>query len=328
MSMSDKLRDLRRKQLKNLKVIILDEISLIKADMLYQIHFRLMEIMQNKRDFGNVSILALGDIMQIKPPLGTMIYACPINEKCACLYQMPNGNLWEKFQVICLKSNHRQGESGDYANLLNRLRTGEQTDEDVSLLNTRVFPRNSSLIPEDALLITGENKIVNDVNLKKLNELQGELFEIETVVHSKTRGKFKPVVDKAGQIKNTPLQNILRIKRNARIMLTSNIDVCDNLSNGQLGEIVDLIFNEKAELSQILVQFDKKEVGTEHRKKNNASNKYRGQNLTCITKIEFEYKLKEGSASTATASNFPLKLAWATTCHKIQVDSFFNLLKK
>ena len=60
MSLSDKLIDTHRKQLKNLKVSILDEISLIKSDMLYQIHFRLTEVMQNKEIFGGVSILALG----------------------------------------------------------------------------------------------------------------------------------------------------------------------------------------------------------------------------------------------------------------------------
>ena len=60
-TLGDKLRDLRRKQLKNLRLIIMDEVSLIKADMLYQIHFRLMEICQNKMDFGNIGILFLGN---------------------------------------------------------------------------------------------------------------------------------------------------------------------------------------------------------------------------------------------------------------------------
>ena len=195
-----------------------------------------------------------------------MVYASPMNEKSACLYHMPNGNLWEQFEVICLKTNHRQEESGEYANLLNRVRTGDQTNEDLDLLKTRVFPRDSSMLPDDALVITGENKIVNDVNTRKLNELEGELFEVETIVHSKTRGKFTPVVDKGGQIKNTPLQKTLRFKRNSRVMLTSNIDVCDNLSNGQLGKVVDIIVNERGQLDQILILFDKENVGVEHRK--------------------------------------------------------------
>ena len=260
-----------------------------------------------------------GDIMQIRPPLGTMIYACPKLRRSKGLYEMPGGNLWEMFEVICLKTNHRQGESGRYADLLNRVRTGDQTEEDVEILKTRVFPRDSPQIPEDALLITGENKIVNDVNMKKINKLEGELFEIEAIVRSKTRGNFKPAVDKAGQIKNAPLQHTISLKKNARVMLTTNLDVCDSLSNGQLGMVVDIILNEKGKVDQILVEFDDPNVGKEHRKKYNLSNRYPGRNVTCIRKVEFEFRLREGSASSATAINFPLKLAWATTMHKIQV---------
>ena len=311
-SLSDKLRDLRRKQLKNLKLIILDEMSLIKADMLYQIHFRLTE---------GVSMLLLGNIMKIKPPMGTMIYASPMNGKSKALYQMPGGNLWQKFETICLKTNHRQGESGIYANLLNRVRTGDHTKEDIDILKTRVFPRDSPLIPKESLLITGENRIVNEVNVKKINELEGELFEIKAIVHSKTRGKFKPAIDKAGQIKNTTLQKTLSLKRRARVMLTNNIDVCDNLSNGQLGEVVDIITNEKGQVEKVMVEFDNTNVGQEHRKRYDFSRRYPGRNITCIKKVEMEYRLKEESASSATATNFPLKLAWATSCHKIQAST-------
>ena len=72
-TMSDKLRDLRRKQLKNLRLIIMDEVSLIKADMLYQIHFRLMEIFQNRMDFGNIGILFLGNLYFIGSLFSTKI---------------------------------------------------------------------------------------------------------------------------------------------------------------------------------------------------------------------------------------------------------------
>ena len=92
-------------------------------------------------------------------------------------------------------------------------------------------------------------------------------------------------------------------------MLTSNLDVCDNLSNGQLGEVVDIILNEKKQVDKVLVQFDDEKVGQELRKKYDYSKKYPGRNITVIKKVEFEFRLREGSASTATATNFPLKLA-------------------
>ena len=171
-----------------------------------------MEIFQNKLDFGNVSILALGDILQIKPPLGTMIYACPVNEKSANMWKIPGGNLWKKFDVITLKTNHRQGDNRTYAELLNRVRTGEHTNEDIDMLETRVFPRNHSELPTKALVITGVNKIVKKVNDKKLKDLSGHIHTIKAHVSSRLRGSFTPRTDNAGQVKNTPLQNELRIK--------------------------------------------------------------------------------------------------------------------
>ena len=257
-------------------------------------------------------------MLQIKPPQGTMIYASPRNEKSASLWALPGGNLWEKFEVITLKTNHRQGNNRMYADILNRIRIGKQTEEDLSMLRTRIFPRNSPHLPTDALLVTGENKIVQSVNEKRINELPGELIEVEAEVSSKTRGKYKPKIDKSGQVKNTPLQQILRLKRNARVMLTMNLDVCDNLANGVLGTVVDFVKKVNGELQYVLVKFDSEDVGKEYRKKINFDRQYPGENLTAIKKIEFDFQLKEGGTSTATAMNFPLRLAWATTCHKIQ----------
>ena len=143
-----------------MRLIILDEVSLIKADMLYQIHFRCLEIFQNNKDFGNLAILALGDILQIRPPLGSMIYSSPLNTRSKALYSIPGGNLWQKFDVITLKTNHRQGSDKSYADLLNRLRVGEHTVDDLDTLRTRVFNRGDPSVPDTALLITGENKKV------------------------------------------------------------------------------------------------------------------------------------------------------------------------
>ena len=147
--------------------------------MLYQIHFRCLELFQNNEDFGNVAILALGDILQIRPPLGSMIYSSPSNTRSKALYSVPGGNLWHKFDVITLKTNHRQGSDKSYADLLNRLRIGEHTAEDLDTLKTRVFPRESPNIPNNALLITGENKKVKLENERRLNQLSGKLFECE-----------------------------------------------------------------------------------------------------------------------------------------------------
>ena len=99
LSMNDKIRDQRRTVLKNLRVLIIDEISLVKSDILYQIHFRLMkDIFQNDLPLGGIAVFVLGDVLQIKPTLGNFIYDPPSNKRLK-LYNAVE-NLWERFVVI------------------------------------------------------------------------------------------------------------------------------------------------------------------------------------------------------------------------------------
>lgn len=110
--------------------------------------------------------------------------------------------LWKKVEVILLKTNYRQGEDHQYADLLNRIRIGKHTDMDTALLENRIYARNSPDLPENALLITGTNRIVSTA---KLTQLPGELIESHATVTSRTRGKFIPKLDAAGMVKNTPI---------------------------------------------------------------------------------------------------------------------------
>ena len=76
-SLTDKKRELKRDQLKNLKILIIDEFSMMKADTLYRIHLRLMEVKQNNKAFGGVNVYLLGDPAQLKPIKGSYIFASP-----------------------------------------------------------------------------------------------------------------------------------------------------------------------------------------------------------------------------------------------------------
>jgi hypothetical protein len=131
-SLSDKTRDSYRNILKYLEVLIIDEISMVKSDILYQINLRLQEIKMNEKIFGGVSVLLFGDLLQLKPVLANWIFEPPHNPQFQSSYELEN--LWEKIQVVELHKNHRQGRDGEYAALLNRVRVGQHTDEDMLLL--------------------------------------------------------------------------------------------------------------------------------------------------------------------------------------------------
>ena len=225
MSVSNKQRDKMRTNLKNLKLIIIDEISLVKAEMMYQLHFRLSkEIFQNKKPFGGVSIFAFGDILQIKPVKGSFVFEKVKNEEMR-LTQLVE-DLWRKFQPVILKTNHRQGEDKVYADILNNVRIGAQTAEDMKCLKDRIFHYNSAEVPKDALVVTGTNKKVDKYNTENLNKQKGTLMTFEAIVNNANREKFIPKL-KYGTIVGTPLQYEIKLKVGSRIMLTTNFDVCD-----------------------------------------------------------------------------------------------------
>ena len=142
LSLSDKIRDERRTLLRNLRAVIVDEMSLVKSDMLYQLHFRLMkDIFQNDLPFGGVSVFVLGDILQIEPVKGSSIYSVPRDQRLQICHAFED--LWKKFIVINLNKNHRQGDDKGYADLLNRVRVGQQTREDVAKLKGILSPRKN-----------------------------------------------------------------------------------------------------------------------------------------------------------------------------------------
>merc|ERR1711942_344274 len=97
MSLSDKKRDEKRNLYKNLTVLIIDEISLVDADMLYKIDLRLREIKQMGVPFGNVAIFVLGDLMQLRPVSGRFIFLDPRNSQFSLTSEMDP--LWLKFAL-------------------------------------------------------------------------------------------------------------------------------------------------------------------------------------------------------------------------------------
>ena len=101
MSLSDKARDEKRNLYKNLKVLIIDEVSLVDSDMFYKIDLRLREITQKARPFGNVAVILLGDLMQMCPiGTGRYIFLNPVNKQFFLTNQMDP--LWQKSYVACI----------------------------------------------------------------------------------------------------------------------------------------------------------------------------------------------------------------------------------
>ena len=127
---SEKLKQFRVK-FKDIAYVIIDEISMLSCQNFAFLHNRMCNIKNTTNDstklFGGVSIIAFGDLFQLKPVHGSYIFD----------NRRPESYLWHKFDVSLLTTNHRQAEDKTWAEILNRIRTGQPTDTDIEMLKGR-----------------------------------------------------------------------------------------------------------------------------------------------------------------------------------------------
>ena len=145
---------------------------------------------------------------------------------------------------------------------------------------------------------------------------------------------YKPKI-KNGRIDDTQFMELLQMKIGARVKLVNNIWTLDKLVNGSLGTIVGFEWrndkNGKAHVVTVLIAFDEITVGEMQRVKYpRESKKYEDENGTPIFISEQEYAMSSNSgkshAARAKVIQFPLRLAWASTAHGVQVISITIIL--
>ncbi len=169
----DKLNSLRTK-LSKLTLLIIDEVSMVGANMLLEIHKRLQQIKAVLPDiaFGGVSILAVGDLYQL-PPVGQSPIFSTVNDSYAKLYR--SGSLWvDEFQMTELDEIMRQRDDTAFCELLCRVRTAECTSHDLSILKSRELCPDSPTYPTHALHVYRLNADVDTQNSRMLSALAPE----------------------------------------------------------------------------------------------------------------------------------------------------------
>ena len=181
--------------MKCLKIVIIDEISMVKADMLYQLDLRLQEITERiGTPFGGLAVFVFGDMMQLRPCMGRYICEEPLNKDFKVTHAL--SPRWKMFDVILLETNHRQGNDKSYAELLNRLRIGKHTKQDIELLNERTRRKKHKDIKTSNTFIVCKRKESAEINLKHLAKLNEKLITIKAKHHHATQAKYKPHIEK------------------------------------------------------------------------------------------------------------------------------------
>jgi DNA replication protein DnaC len=313
----DKLNTLRTK-LSNLQLLIIDEISMVGSNMLLQIHKRLQQLKGrgDESTFGNVSILAVGDLFQLQPVAQPHVFA-QVGDAYARLHR--SGSLWrDDFSMIELDEIMRQREDGQFAQLLCRVRTATCTEQDIDMLRSRGIEDDDPNYPHDSVHVYRLNADVDEQNISKLKDLAPEHQHTVIRAIDCTKDKHTRQLDlhmPSSKANTGGLVTELHLAVGAKVMLTVNVDVSDGLVNGARGTVEGIIHTSN-EVSVVLVKFDHSRVGVAAIAKSHYRDQYPG--AVPISRHEAVFNIGRNKTAEVSRRQFPLVLAWATTIHKVQ----------
>ncbi|XP_028404104.1 ATP-dependent DNA helicase PIF1-like [Dendronephthya gigantea] len=225
-----------RCELSSLKLILLDEISMVGNSMFtIQLNNRLKDLKGSKEDFGGVSIITIGDLFQLKPVMDGYIFT---DVQSLSSYDVLAPNLWRKyFRMFELDEIMRQRESKIFAEILNRLREGNHTPSDLQKLKERCI--EESACPKEAPRLFIQNALVdeyNDIVYQSFDDRDKYIIRAQDSVIGACSAELKEKIMR--QIPHVPLKNSkqlaykLHIAVGQRTEIAVNIRTDDGLTNG------------------------------------------------------------------------------------------------
>jgi ATP-dependent DNA helicase PIF1 len=269
----------RKEYIQDMDILVIDEISMISAELFYDIDLVLKAIRGNDLPFGGVQLVTSGDFLQLENITGTIIL---------------DSFLWQKYITpVKLTTNFRHSASTVWMDLLSRLRENKCTPEDIELLKSRVFP---DILEKDihAVVLYPTNFLVNEYNRIQYAKLPGP----EVVYTAGFNGNKSITVDLKRQFASKDMET-LRLKKGCRVMLLRNIDTGMGMVNGALGEVVDFAKGASEKYQDVpVVVFD-----------------HSPDIRVLIDPVSWEQTVGN---DTCTATQVPLSLAYASTQHKVQ----------
>ncbi|GAO42366.1 helix-turn-helix domain-containing protein [Flavihumibacter petaseus] len=291
-----RLNSTKRELMQEMELLVIDEVSMLRADTLDAIDCILRYVRRQPREpFGGVQVLFIGDLYQLPPVISDAeweslktYYNSPFFFDARVLKDTP-------LQVIELTRIYRQQEQL-FIDLLNKVRNNSITAVELQQLNARCnIPRLPEAGATRPITLTTHNAIAESLNLKELNALPEMVKEYDAVI----TGEFS---DKA-----YPAEQVLKLKVGAQVMITRNDKGEDRrYYNGKIGRI--RAFREKG----IEIEFPGSYDTLLLEKETWRNLRFRFNRV--LNQVEEE--------ELGTFTQYPVRLAWAITIHKSQGLTF------
>ncbi len=282
----------RREVLRNIDLIIIDEVSMLRADLLDAIDYRMRSLKRNYRQrFGGVQLLMIGDLYQLAPIVKNPEWSV-LKDYYQSPYFFDAQSLQEEgFVYIELDKIYRQQNTA-FINILNNLRNNILTPDNLQELNKHYRPQGEA--GEGVITITTHNYQADELNQKALNRLEGRPHYFTASVQGDFPERIFPVAER------------LELKVGAQIMFIKNDTQEGIYFNGKLAKVTSI------EGGDIEVTFT------------DNANKYLLRQESWENK---KYSINETTKEmedevTGTFMQYPVKLAWAITVHKSQGLTF------
>jgi hypothetical protein len=289
-----RMSGLKKSVIRNMELLIIDEVSMLRADLLDAIDFMMQSVRKKKTSFGGVQVLFIGDLLQLPPVIR--------DEEWSTLKKYYKGKFFFHSHVVQqnpplyieLSKIFRQTDDV-FISILNNLRNNQISQEDIKNLNEYVQPNFDLKANKGYITLTTHNAKADTMNAQALQDLEGKL---ET---------FKPDIVDDFPEKIFPIEQNLQLKVGAQVMFVKNdLSLEKRYFNGKMGFIKSLSKDE------ILVHFPDENLTIE-------VEKYEWQNI--------RYKVNEMTKEIdeevlGTFVHYPIKLAWAITVHKSQGLTF------
>lgn len=285
---------------KKLKTIIIDEVSMVRADLLDCIdEFLRIYGPETGQPFGGVQMIFVGDLYQLPPVVQRdaeavfeQHYETPYFFSARCLKEAD-------FAVVELEKIYRQKEQ-EFVDLLNRVRVNAATQDDIDMLNQRFDPQYVPKGKAFFINLTTTNRKADEINATHLAALKTKLSTTRAVI----KGDFGK--------ESYPTAEELQFKIGAQVMLINN-DTNGRWVNGSIGEILAIKRDdEDRAYVEVRLQDDRDLV-----------------QVYPHTWEVYRYGLEGGeitAESVGSFTQFPFRLAWAVTIHKAQGKTFDHVM--